>query len=66
MILSTIPLASYQAPHTRSAYAMTNSSMSASPKGLERHLFQRERLFEVQEYRKSEAEEYAEQWQLAA
>lgn len=66
MILPTIPLANYQAPHTSSAYVMSNSPMSTSPKGLERHLFQRERLIEIQDYHKSEAEAYAEQWRLAA
>lgn len=66
MILPTIPLATLQAPHVRSAYTMTNSAMSASPKGLERHLFARERLFEIRDYHKSEAELYAEQWKLAA
>ena len=66
MILPTIPLATLQAPHVRSAYVMSNSPMSASPKGLERHLFARERLFEIRDYHKPEAEKYAEGWVLAA
>lgn len=66
MNLPTIPLATFQAPHERSAYVMHNSHMSASPKGLEHHLFQRERLFEIRDYHKSEAELYAEQWKVAA
>lgn len=55
--LKTLPL----------AVPMENSPMSASPKGLERHLFARERLHEIRDYHsKTEAEKYAEGWKLAA
>ena len=61
MILRPIPFATLPCP-----VRMTNSPMAASPKGLERHLFARERLFEIRDYHKSEAELYAEQWKVAA
>lgn len=57
--LPCIPLATIPCP-----VRMSNSPMAASRHGLERHLFSRERLFEIRDYHKSEAERYAEGWQL--
>ena len=63
--LNPIPLASYQAQHSRSAYTMERSHMAAGSNFMN-HLYARERLFEVAaRHEELEAERYAEQWVLA-
>lgn len=61
MMRKLIPLATLPCP-----VRMTNSPMSASPHGLERHLFKRERMIEIAELRERlELEAWVDGWQLA-
>jgi hypothetical protein len=65
MILKTIPLATYQAPHPRNPFIKERSDMACGSNFF-MHLAARELMLETQDRHKSDAERYAEQWKVAA